>query len=624
MALDTEPTPATLGSKADDVLITPWDRMQAATARLLRRLKSDQPLATRVAGWLARSPVARFVSANLWRRIFIANMMSLLIVLLGFHFFWPEQKWVIDAKRDSLKTQGEIIAAAIAANATVDAEGMALDAYKLPDGEISRAPYRDDGFAALELSIRPERVTPVLRRLIQPTKTRARIYAKDGTMIVDSAALISRGQFGRDPPVSARPKTKNFWTRLTAWLIDKELPVYTEIGSANGTAYPEVKTALAGKPAELMLLTDRGDQIVSVAIPITRRNAVQGALLLSTRPGDIDNLIGDGRSVLWTLFGIALLATLGTTFLLAKTVAEPMRRLSEAADHVSHNITARQELPDYGARTDEVGQMATAFKAMTAALYRRIEASENFAADVAHELKNPLAAARSTVESLGYAKSPEQRDQLVQQIQFELRRLNRLISDVSNASRLDAELARQKSKPFNLIEVLESVTQIFRDILTENSRRVSLVIENANFDGSYLVNGDDGRMGQVITNLVDNAISFSPENGVVTVRARHQGSKIEIFVDDEGPGIPPNSLEIVFDRFYSDRPATEATRGKNSGLGLSISREIVRAHSGEIWAENRLAPDAAPGSPPIGARFVVRLPAISQQSRGGSTFGRRA
>ncbi len=501
--------------------------------------------------------------------------------------------WVIDAKRDALRTQGEIISAAISANATVETDGVNIDAYKLPDGEISRVPYRDDGFAALELSIRPERVTPVLKRLIQPTKTRARIYGKDGTLIVDSAALLSRGQIARPEPAATngdRPKTKNFWTKLTAWLIDKELPVYNEIGSANGTAYPEVRTALAGTPAELMLLTEKGEQIVSVAIPIQRRNAVQGVLLLSTRPGDIDSRIGEGRLVLWTLFGIALLATLGTTFWLAQTVAEPMRRLSEAADHVSHNISAGKELPDYGARTDEVGQMATAFKSMTASLFRRIEASENFAADVAHELKNPLAAARSTAEGLDYAKTPEQRDQLVQQIQFELKRLNRLITDVSNASRLDAELARQKSRPFSVIAVLESVSQIFRDILTDNTRRVALVVEAAKFDGAYLVNGDDGRLGQVVTNLVDNAISFSPENGTVTVRARHEGQNVEIIVDDEGPGIPENSLKIIFDRFYSDRPATEATRGKNSGLGFSISREIVRAHSGEIWAENRVCP----------------------------------
>lgn len=607
------------------------DRSPEAESAVERLSSGLAPLGAtldRIAGWLAGLRVVRFITETLWRRILAANLVGLLIMLGGFHLFWPEQVWVIDSKRNALKTQGHIIAAAIAANATVDNDGMAVDPFKLPDGEISRAPYRDDGFAALELSIRPEKVTPVLRRLIQPTETRARIYGRDGTLIVDSAQLLQRGQISRQEPApptnGSKPKTKNFWTRFTAWLIDKELPVYTEIGTANGTAYPEVRDALKGTTTAMLLLNEKSEQIVSVAVPIQRRNAVQGVLLLSTRPGDIDERIWEGRKVLWTLGAIALLATLATTFWLARTVADPMRRLSAAADLVSHSISARQELPEFAGRTDEVGQMATAFKAMTAALYKRIEASENFAADVAHELKNPLAAARSTAEGLDYAKTPEQRAQLIQQIQFELKRLNRLISDVSNASRLDAELARQKNRPVNLVAVLESVTQIFRDILSDDTRRVALQVDAAKGEGAFQVNGDDGRLGQVVTNLVDNAISFSPENATVTVRARQNGAFVEIMVDDEGPGIPPDRLDIIFDRFYTDRPQTEATRGKNSGLGLSISREIVRAHGGKIWAENRYAAGKDKGGKPLGSRFIVQLPALIPQTRGGATLGRRA
>lgn len=618
MALDSEPTSAVTSVAG---------RLQAAFAEFAGRLKnSDRGLLERAAGWFSRSRVVRIVSANLWRRILAANVFGLLIMILGFQFFWPEQVWVIDAKRNSLKTQGAIIAAAIAANATIAGEGISAD-YRLTEGEISRVPYRDDGFASLELSIRPERVTPVLRRLIHPTKTRARIYSKDGTLIVNSAALLSRGQLSRAElaPPPKRPRTKNFWTRLTAWLIDKELQVYKEIGTANGTLYPEVRDALEGRLSAMVLLDQGGEQLVSVAVPIERRNKVQGVLLLSTRPGEIDNQIWAGRKVLWSLAAVALLATLGTTFWLAQTVAGPMQRLSQAADHVSHNISARQELPEYPGRTDEVGQMAAAFKAMTSALYRRIEASENFAADVAHELKNPLAAARSTAEGLGYAKSPEQREQLVQQIQLELKRLNRLISDVSNASRLDAELARQKNRPVDVTSVLESVIQIFRDILQEDTRKVSLRIDAAKSDGAYTVNGDNGRLGQVITNLVDNAISFSPVNAVVTIRARNSGGFVDIIIEDQGTGIPNDRLEIIFDRFYTDRPATEATRGKNSGLGLNISREIVRAHGGKIWAENVYKAAADPAvAKPAGARFTVRLPAIKPPSRGGTTLGRRA
>jgi two-component system sensor histidine kinase ChvG len=266
---------------------------------------------------------------------------------------------------------------------------------------------------------------------------------------------------------------------------------------------------------------------------------------------------------------------------------------------------------------------------MTAALYRRVEASESFAADVAHELKNPLAAARSMAESLTYARTEEQRKEVVQQIQNELKRLNRLITDVSNASRLDAELARQQMGPVDVIAVVGSVTQIFKDILSGDSRRVETLVGVAPFEGAFLVNGHAGRLGQVLTNLVDNAVSFSPEGKAVTVRVRRVGGFVEFVVDDEGPGIPDDRLDVIFDRFYTDRPDTEALRGKNSGLGLSISREIIRAHGGEISAENRRpgvisSPPGTLVERPQGARFVVRLPGLLSSARAAMAAARRA
>ena len=224
-----------------------------------------------------------------------------------------------------------------------------------------------------------------------------------------------------------------------------------------------------------------------------------------------------------------------------------MSRLSEAAQNVSQNIAARQELPDFSGRRDEVGQMGRAFRAMTAALYKRIEASEKFAADVAHELKNPLAAARSTAEALSYAKTEEDRTELMVQIQSELKRLNRLINDVSNASRLDAELARQHMQPLSVRTVLDSVNGIFRDLLSNDTRKMVLVIEPVASEAAYTISGNDGRLGQVLTNLVDNALSFSPEGGIVTVRARSLNNKVEIAVEDQGPGIPDDRLETIFE-----------------------------------------------------------------------------
>jgi two-component system sensor histidine kinase ChvG len=590
--------------------------------------------------FVTSGPLIRFVSKTLLRRIIFANVTGLAILLGGIFYLSQYHAWLIDAKRESLRTQGEIIAAAIAANASVETGRIVLDPDRLPEIEGARSPFRDDGFAALQLSIPPERVTPILRRLV-PTDTRARVYGHDGTLIIDTAEFLSRGLLARAEPEPAsgqgRIKVKNAWARFLAWLMRGDLPVYREIGG-NGTAYPEVRMALTGSTTAMLLVNDKNEQIVSLAVPIQYRKAVQGVLLLSTRPGEIDEILSEERNVVLVLALTALGATLLASILLARTIAGPMRRLSEAAESVSRNISARHELPQLSRRADEVGQMASAFREMTASLYRRIEASERFAQDVTHELKNPLTAARSTAEALAYAKTPEQQQELVGQIQEELKRLNKLITDVASASRLDAELALQETEPVDVRLVLRGVIEVFRDILGGSSRRVVLdIAESPHNATAFVVNGHDARLGRVITNLLDNAVSFSPENGVITVGARRVGSEIEIVVADDGPGVPEDKLEEIFNRFYSDRPQTDRTLGKNSGLGLSISREIVNAYGGRIWATNRKLPpgtaSAQDGEPPLrdgrvpgvaGARFTVRLPAAdAAASKGAQPLGRR-
>ena len=599
MALDTQGVPVT------NVLTDPLRAAFRRGLRLVRRVQRGRPF--------------RSASASLTRRIIIANLVGLFVMIGGIYYLSHYQTWLVEAKKESLRTQGELIAAAIASDARIEQGNIEINLDKANRPDKARVPYRDDGFSSLQLSIRPERATPILRRLIQHTKNRARIYGRDGTLIVDTATLLTKGQLARPAAGSDQTsKPKNFWTRLTAVLIDKHLPVYREIGNAKGTSYPEVRAALEGTATPLLLLDKDGEQIVSMAVPIRRANSVLGALLLSTRPGDIDKSLNEERWRIALLAVIALVATLVSSLLLARTVAEPIRRLSEAAEEVSRDISARAHLPNYTDRNDEVGQLSRAFSSMTAALYRRIESSESFAADVAHELKNPLTAARSTAESLVYAKTPEQRDELVRQIQNELKRLNRLITDVSNASRLDAELARQAMVPTLITEVVDSVAKIFRDILCEDGRSVRVAVDPAVDAQTLKVTGHEGRLAQVITNLVDNAVSFSPADGVVVLTVKQTAQHVEITIDDEGPGIPEDRLAIIFDRFYTDRPQSEALRGKNSGLGLSISREIVHAHGGEVWAENRRAPGSAADSRPIGARFIVRLPRLIQTARGGS------
>ncbi len=606
---------------------------RALAGVITQALADPRALLQRLRLYVVSGPLVGFFTRTLQRRIILANTIGLAILLGGIFYLIQYHAWLIDAKRESLRAQGEIIAAAIAANASLETGRIVLDPDRLPEIEGSKSPFRDDGFAALQLSIAPERVTPILKRLVPATDTRARVYAHDGTLIIDTAQLL-RGQGGRAEPGSeyhGRVKVKNNWTKFLAWLMRGELPVYREIGSANGTAYPEVRMALGGSTTPMLLVNEKGEQIVSMAVPIQYRKAVQGVLLLSTRPGEIDEVLSEERNVIIALALTAFAATLLASFLLARTIAGPMRRLSEVAENVSRNIKARDELPELAHRADEVGQMATAFREMTASLHRRIEASERFAQDVAHELKNPLTAARSTAEALAYAKSPEQQAELVHQIQGELKRLNKLITDVANASRLDAELALQETEPVDMREVLHGVSNVFRDILGGEGRRIVLDIAPSLDPSAYVVRGLEERLSRVVTNLLDNAISSSPARGVVRVSARRSGSEIEVVVQDEGPGIPANKLEDIFKRFYSDRPQTDRTVGKNSGLGLSISREIVNAYGGRIWATNRngagqasaARPDAAglreAGPTEVaGAAFIVRLPAADTPAAKGA------
>jgi two-component system sensor histidine kinase ChvG len=272
-------------------------------------------------------------------------------------------------------------------------------------------------------------------------------------------------------------------------------------------------------------------------------------------------------------------------------------------------MMSRPEIPDYSHRGDEIGHLSQAVRDMTTALYNRIEAIESFAADVAHELKNPLTSLRSAVETLPLARTDEAKARLAAIIQHDVRRLDRLISDISNASRLDAELARQDAVPVNIRQVLETVVAMMRDT-TPTGPKFQLDIQRAEPE-EYFVLGHDIRLGQVFNNLIDNARSFCRKDGTVRVRLRPmKAGGVEVSVEDEGPGIRDDQFERIFERFYTDRPDQESF-GQNSGLGLSISKQIVEAHHGTILAENRTRAPSTPGESPeiLGARFVVRLPA---------------
>jgi len=290
---------------------------------------------------------------------------------------------------------------------------------------------------------------------------------------------------------------------------------------------------------------------------------------------------------------------------LAATIAGPARRLAEAAELVRRRIRSRVEIPDYTRRRDEIGHLSGAIRDMTNALYRRIDAIESFAADVAHELKNPLTSLRSAVETLPRARTEESRGRLLGVIEHDVRRLDRLISDIADASRLDAELQRQESAPVDVAKLLKTLIAVANEVKQENVS-VALTFEGGG-PQAFKAPGHDSRLGQVIGNLIDNARSFSPPGGVVRVTCRRLRNEIEIVVDDDGPGLRVDALDRIFERFYTDRP--HQGFGQNSGLGLSICKQIVAAHGGRIWAENRARTSGAGEQDVLGARFTVRLPA---------------
>nr|WP_319022998.1 sensor histidine kinase [Mesorhizobium sp. B2-8-5] len=562
-------------------------------------------------------PMRRFLGhhifSSLTRRILFLNLAGLAVLVTGILYLNTFRDGLIDARVESLMTQGEIIAGAIAASATVETDSISIDPEKLLElqaGE-SLGPGSDQ-LDNLDFPINPERVAPVLRRLISPTRTRARIYDRDANLLLDSRHLYSRGQILRYdlPPVD--DEQPGVVEQVEKFIFDffrnKDLPVYHEQPGGNGAAFPEVVKALTGSPSTIVRVSEQGEQIVSVAVPIQRFRAVLGVLMLSTEGGDIDKIVAAERKAILRVFGVAALVTAILSMLLASTIANPLRRLSAAAVRVRRGVKNREEIPDFSDRQDEIGNLSIAVRDMTNALYARIEAIESFAADVSHELKNPLTSLRSAVETLPLAKNENSRGRLMEIIQHDVRRLDRLITDISDASRLDAELAREDAATVDLKKFTTDLIAVSREA-TRNKKAVEIELKVAKLPAGakgYFVVGHDLRIGQVITNLIENARSFVPdEHGHIAISLARAGKFNIITVDDNGPGIRAEKIDRIFERFYTDRPAGEAF-GQNSGLGLSISRQIVEAHGGTLTAEN--IPGTKPGEIK-GARFVVTLPA---------------
>ncbi len=529
----------------------------------------------------------RWPVSPLTRRIIAVNVLPLALLAVGFLYLGKFEGSLIGQQVESLRTQGEIFAAALSEGAVLDSadEGPIL----LPD--LSRQ---------------------MMRRLVEPTRTRARLFDIEGKPVADSRLLRGPGdgvQVIELPP----PDDKGLFGRFVDRLYDgvaqylpsrRTHPLYHEGNSAED--YAEALRALRGESGSAVRSdVASGGLVVSVAVPVQRYKKVLGAVMLSSGSGDIEAGLRTVRLELLRIFAVALLVTVGLSFYLAGTIVRPLRRLAAVAQR-ARGRGARVEIPDLTDRNDEIGELSGSLREMTDTVWQRMSAIESFAADVAHEIKNPLSSLRSAVETAARIEDPVKQRRLMAIILDDVERLDRLITDISDASRLDAELSRLEVAPSDIGAMLRALADIHETAHSEGGPRLVLELpsESAGRARPLIVPGIESRLSQVFVNLIANAVSFSPAGGDIAVRASHDGRGVLVRIEDDGPGIPEDRLAAIFDRFYSERPAGEKF-GTHSGLGLAISKQIVEAHRGRIWAENRK--DAAGAA--CGARFSVRLPA---------------
>ena len=518
--------------------------------------------------------------SSLTRQILIVNVVGLGLFAGGALYLNQFRSGLIETRIASLTTQAEIIASAIA---FTSARGLDVT------------------------QINPAIAAQILNRLVLPTQTRARLFRADGLLIVDSRQKILpepvRSFTLEAPRLSQRlaERIEQFYSSLSSKLSAWRRPLYREIEDKRGAEFVEVTLALRGYPANTVRENSMGEPILSVAVPVQRFKMVLGGLMLTTEAGDINEIVSAERRSILEVFLVALLIGVIMSVVMAGTIVRPIRRLADAAENVRNRKGGRSTIPDFSKRNDEIGDLSAVLADMTAALYDRIDANEHFAADVAHEIKNPLSSISSAVESMPRAKDQETRDKLLGILQDDVRRMDRLISDISQASRLDAQLSRAPVEPVELASLLSALIEIFTET-RENMPKIRLDISPHE---RFIVMGGEGRIGQVMRNLLENAASFSPPGGMITVSLKRSGRDVHVIIEDEGPGIPEENLETIFERFYTERPHGEAF-GRHSGLGLSISRQITQAYGGSLTAENRKDADGKV----LGARFIVKFRAL--------------
>lgn len=507
--------------------------------------------------WLPGSKLGRLIVA--------LNLLGLAILISGALVLNELRRGLVNARIDSLSTQGELIADIINRAATVGEPEPEMDAALAAD---------------------------ILQTFKSPTTQRARLFDANGRLVADSDLVADRVETRELPP--ARPR-EDGGMRLDL-MPHKGEPTAAQ---AEKALRFEVDEALKGRKWSGMRRGPEGDRVVSVSVPIRHVRAVLGVITLEA--SDVDEIIARERYALAPFILIAIAVNLASILLLNVLVAQPVRRLARAADRVRQARARAISLPDLAKRDDEIGDLTRSLEDMTHSLSERMDAIEAFAADVAHEIRNPLTSLRSAVETLDLVKDPAARERLLGILKNDVQRLDRLVTDISNASRLDAELSRDQPRMVDLERLVGEIVALYQ--ATAKPGEVTVRLERAPGGEPLKVMGREGPLGQIFRNLVDNARSFSPPGDAVTVALGRERGQVVARVSDNGPGIPPENLETVFERFYTSRPKGAAFGG-NSGLGLSIARQIAEAHGGTLRAENRTDAEGRV----LGATFTLAIP----------------
>jgi two-component system, OmpR family, sensor histidine kinase ChvG len=512
------------------------------------------------------------------------NVLALAILAGGFLYLDRYQDELLTTKTDGLMREGQLIASALAG----DAE-------------------RNDGAGSSGLDV--TRTVTLLQRLNVPTDLRVRLFAADGALMADTNALPGTAIEGRAlPPPEQIGAIKRMAFAAYDWVLTHlpphrrgpPMPAPEEPVAKN---FPLATDALAGTAQSAIYEAPEGGRIVVVAMPLKSVRRVQGALLLTASADDVDHSVRDVRYTLVLAFIVALAITVMLSLYLAGTITRPVRRLADAADAVHRGRGRKAHIPDFTSRRDEIGGLSASLTAMTDTLWSRMDAIENFVADVAHEIKNPLTSVRSAIETAKRIEDPDQRQRLLDIVASDITRLDRLLSEIADASRIDTELARAEPTDVELAKMLGMIADLHNAQRHDAAVPSPVIKIDLEGNGHTLAIAD--RLAQVFRNLINNAASFATPDGIIAVHLTKHGSWIEISVEDDGPGVHEEALEKIFDRFYTDR-SDPTEFGKHSGLGLAISRQIIEAHDGTIRCENRLSSDGAVA----GARFTVTLPAL--------------